>query len=1210
MIEQFSNYAITLLSSSCASGATTISVSSFTGFPSDTARQYRIVVDVEIMIVTAGMGTTTWTVTRGAEGTSAVSHLINAPVTMSLTAGGIESSLGQDVNAQTGTSYTFVQDDFRKLVTLSNAGAIAVTLPQATTMPGTFQEDWFVDVTNYGSGTATITPTTSTINNGSSTYAMTAGQSVRVVSDGVNYQCTSLGGAGTPGATGPTGPTGSTGATGAIGPTGVTGATGSTGPTGATGPTGPSALTTEGDISYYHSGANSRLPVGTSAQLVQSNGTDPGYVTMSNDATMAVGGAVTFKNTGTAGTYGQVTTDAQGRVSSGIVISDIAHGGTNSGTSLGNAKVMVSVAGAIVESSAIGTGGGSGLTGGGIASGSSDFITYGQVTALIAQQAPKNDCVYASTSPLAAYTYNNVATPPSGVGATITLTVAAVFVIGGGTPTVGQRVLVKNETGGNAPYNGVYALTTAGVAGLVNAVLTRTNDFDDPTDGLNGALVAIIAGTNAGTLWYCTATGSITFGTTNLTFTPFTGTTYSGDTTTVSLTGTTFSVAAGYVGQTSIITLGTVTTCAGIATGAAFTLSTSSGALTITAATASTWSTSAGALTLNGFTSLILQAGGTTEATIGSTGIILAAGKSISNGTGSLAIAGVGGINLQFNGATLLDIGVTSSTAVTVAANTSLAGAAGTGSLSLGSMTGATSLPTGNMSYSGASGKTIDLETTAAAITLKSNTSGTVLASSAGALTLTGNANSTWSLSFGILTISGNDQLLLDAGSTHNVSIGVTNAGSVTIGNGTIVTSVIGVFSVGSLCTVTGSTGVITLATWNGVPITTTYYAPPPGHVNNCQLSYGSSSTVKIAAGTCADSTNAVFLTVAAATITVTTSASALGNDRFRGPGTVTTSGSTATGSSTTFQSSFGTRTLSGTSAVTSGTAVVGSSTKYLSEVAVGDLIGNTTGHFYRITAIADDTHLTISQTATLSSTCKAIENPVFTANSVTTAVDTITSDTSLTTVSALGAHAGAVNYTIGDPLSQASGFFLYTWASNGGSGTTTYVSTQRTTPFGISGYNTYWRRIGVIYYVSAAVIDFKQWGNGTNRWYNYAVQNGGSGTRALSAGGTAGAWTRVACSASVPPTATMIRFQLVVSGSNSSNTTTLSLVSGDDTGPANFGSNIRCQGENPSGSSFVEEDTIGECPCDGAQAVQAGVIAGGSNNICYLDVAGFMESL
>jgi len=52
--------------------------------------------------------------------------------------------------------------------------------------------------------------------------------------------------------------------------------------------------------------------------------------TFSGDATVSNAGVVALKATGTAGTYGQVTTDAQGRVTSGTIIADLAHGGTGS----------------------------------------------------------------------------------------------------------------------------------------------------------------------------------------------------------------------------------------------------------------------------------------------------------------------------------------------------------------------------------------------------------------------------------------------------------------------------------------------------------------------------------------------------------------------------------------------------------------------------------------------------------------------------------------------------------------------------------------------------------------------------------------------------------------------------------------------------------------------------------------------------------------
>lgn len=94
--------------------------------------------------------------------------------------------VSRPVNAQTGTTYTYLTGDRGKLVTHSNAAAIAGTLPQAT---GTFPAGWAMIVKNKGAGTLTITPTTSTID-GAATLALTTGQWAEIVSDGTNYQAT------------------------------------------------------------------------------------------------------------------------------------------------------------------------------------------------------------------------------------------------------------------------------------------------------------------------------------------------------------------------------------------------------------------------------------------------------------------------------------------------------------------------------------------------------------------------------------------------------------------------------------------------------------------------------------------------------------------------------------------------------------------------------------------------------------------------------------------------------------------------------------------------------------------------------------------------------------------------------------------------------------------------------------------------------------
>ena len=90
----------------------------------------------------------------------------------------------QNVNAQTGTTYTVLATDTGKLVTFSNAATIAVTLPVATSTG--FTAGFWFEAVNLGVGTVTITPTTSTIN-GAATLVLTTGSGVSITSDGTNY---------------------------------------------------------------------------------------------------------------------------------------------------------------------------------------------------------------------------------------------------------------------------------------------------------------------------------------------------------------------------------------------------------------------------------------------------------------------------------------------------------------------------------------------------------------------------------------------------------------------------------------------------------------------------------------------------------------------------------------------------------------------------------------------------------------------------------------------------------------------------------------------------------------------------------------------------------------------------------------------------------------------------------------------------------------
>lgn len=101
--ERFANTAQTTLSAAVTSGATTVTVDSASAFPN--VAQFRVRVDSELMLVTALAGTT-WTVTRGIEGTTAAAHPTGALVTQVLTASAMTALVGAVV--PTGTVAPFV----------------------------------------------------------------------------------------------------------------------------------------------------------------------------------------------------------------------------------------------------------------------------------------------------------------------------------------------------------------------------------------------------------------------------------------------------------------------------------------------------------------------------------------------------------------------------------------------------------------------------------------------------------------------------------------------------------------------------------------------------------------------------------------------------------------------------------------------------------------------------------------------------------------------------------------------------------------------------------------------------------------------------------------------------------------------------------------------------------------------------------------------
>jgi len=135
---------------------------------------------------------------------------------------------------------------------------------------------------------------------------------------------------------------------------------------------------------------------------------------------------------------------------------------------------------------------------------------------LVAAGLPPAGTVYAASTTDLGYTYNN---GTSGVGATLTAPGNGVFTVDGVSPPVGQDFLYKDDTLGGGTYNGIYQVTTSSAGSP--AVLTRSTNYDTPTQINDTGIVPVANGTvNAGQGFFQTNT-IVTIGTTPLSYIKF-----------------------------------------------------------------------------------------------------------------------------------------------------------------------------------------------------------------------------------------------------------------------------------------------------------------------------------------------------------------------------------------------------------------------------------------------------------------------------------------------------------------------------------------------------------------------------------------------------------------------------------------------------------------------------------------------------------------
>jgi len=148
------------------------------------------------------------------------------------------------------------------------------------------------------------------------------------------------------------------------------------------------------------------------------------------------------------------------------------------------------------------------------------------------------------------------------------ITLSGTQTIDGVSLSAGDRVLVKDQTDGTE--NGLYVVVDGGA-------WTRTTDADSDSEVTAGLFTFVTEGTSyADTGWVVSTNDDITVGTTAITFTQFSGAGQYSAGDGLTLSGTTFAVggttdritvsadavdiASTYEGQSSIVTVGTITT--------------------------------------------------------------------------------------------------------------------------------------------------------------------------------------------------------------------------------------------------------------------------------------------------------------------------------------------------------------------------------------------------------------------------------------------------------------------------------------------------------------------------------------------------------------------------------------------------------------------------------------------------------------------------
>ena len=379
-------------------------------------------------------------------------------------------------------------------------------------------------------------------------------------------------------------------------------------------------------------------------------------------------------------------------------------------------------------------------------------------------------------------TYNN---GTSGVGATLTNAgTQAALVIDGVTVSVNDRVLVYQQT--TQTQNGIYVVSDVG-SGSTNWVLTRATDADsyviDSPNGLSeGSTVFVQEGTTgAGETYTCNTTGTITFGTTNITFVQISSAQIYSAGTGLTLSGTQFSLSnvgtAATYGSASQVPVFTTN-----AQGQITTVTNTSIAIPGSAITSGTVAVVNGGTGQSSYTDGQLLIGNSTGNTLAKATLTAGTGISVTNGPGSITVAATNNgtvTSVDVSGGTtgLTTSGgpVTSSGTITLAGTLAVANGG----------TGQTTYTNGQLLIGNTTGNTLAKATLTAGTGISiTNGAGsiTVAATNNGTVTSVGGTGTVNGITLtGTVTSSGNLTL---GGTLSGVSLSTQVTGTLPLGNG------------------------------------------------------------------------------------------------------------------------------------------------------------------------------------------------------------------------------------------------------------------------------------------------------------------------------------------------------------------------------------------------------------------------------------------